>query len=105
MFDESGAVVQVYGRLIGASLRAGTKRDLFLAGPMKGVWNRAGLRGREVVLCAGLIDALTVWSAGVANVTASFGAQHLWEHVIPVFKAEQVAAVVLAFPADDAGGA
>jgi DNA primase len=104
VFDDHGAVVQVYGRLIGASLRSGTKRDLYLPGPMKGVWNQDGLRDREVILCTGLIDALTVWSAGFPNVTTSFGAEHLREHVIPVLKKNQVHVAVLAFPADEHGG-
>jgi hypothetical protein len=103
MFDEHGEVVQVYGRLIGASLRSGTNRDLFLPGPMKGVWNRAGLREREAILCAGLIDALTVWSAGLPNVTTSFGAKHLREHLLPVLKG--VGSVLLALPADERGEA
>jgi DNA primase len=103
VLDAQRAVVQMYGRLIGASLRAGTKRDVFLPNLMRGVWNAENLSAPEVILCSGLIDALTVWSAGLRNVTVAFDRDHLREHVLPVLKQHGVEAVLVAYPNDERG--
>lgn len=105
VFDAQGEVVQVYGRLIGATLRAGTKRDLYLPGPRRGVWNRAGLVAPEVVLCSGLIDGITVWSAGVRNVTAMLDPERVPEDVLETLQARGVRSVLVAYPNDPGGNA
>jgi DNA primase len=44
IFDESGRVVEVYGRKINDNLRRGTAYHLYLPGPHRGVWNMEALK-------------------------------------------------------------
>src|SRR5262249_54139657 len=39
IFDESGRVLEIYGRKITPNLRKGTPLHLYLPGPHRGVWN------------------------------------------------------------------
>jgi DNA primase len=57
VFDERGEVSEIYGRKITRNLRKGTPDHLYLPGPHRGVWNRAGLAagGGVVVLCEALL--------------------------------------------------
>lgn len=97
VLDTEGHASQAYGRKIHDNLRAGTAMHLFLPGPTKGIWNPDCLKtgSGEIILCKGLIDALTFWCAGFRNVTAS------WDGVTPehlaAFKAEGIVRVLLAF--------
>jgi hypothetical protein len=103
VLDAQGAVVQVYGRLIGASLRTGTVRDLYLPGPRRGVWNLAAFTEPQVVLCGGLLDALTVWSAGVTSVTAAFSLDEVPAEIVQVARARGVRTVLVAYPRHEQG--
>ena len=68
VIDETGRIVEIYGRKIGPGLRKGTPLHLYLPGPHRGVWNEQALSaGEEVILCESLIDALTFWSAGLSQ--------------------------------------
>ncbi len=65
VFDEHGAVAEVYGRKIRDDLRPGTPLHLYLPGQHRGVWNLEALQAsHEIILCEALIDALTFWTAG-----------------------------------------
>jgi DNA primase len=83
VIDESGRVVEVYGRKLLDNLRAGTPKHLYLpdecrAGGGRGIWNLEALQAStEIILCEALIDAMTFWSAGYRNVTASYGIEGL----------------------------
>jgi DNA primase len=103
VFDAEGTVVQAYGRLIGASLRAGTVRDLYLPGRRRGVWNLAGLTEPEVVLCGGLLDALTAWSAGVTSVTAALSLDEVPAEIVQVLRGRGVRTVLVAYPRHEQG--
>jgi hypothetical protein len=103
VFDEQGAVVQLYGRKIGESFRAGTSLELWLPGPVRGVWNREALNEREVILASGLLDGLTVWSAGQRNVIATLTLDEVPEDVLAAMKARRVERVLVAYPHDDLG--
>jgi DNA primase catalytic core len=98
---ESGEIGTVYGRAIDD----GGKHDrhLFLAGPMRGVWNPAALRAPEVILCEGIIDALTFWGAGYRNVTTCYSAKALPGELLGAIVAAKVRRVLVAFDRDDAG--
>ncbi|MCP4679737.1 MAG: DNA primase, partial [Deltaproteobacteria bacterium] len=68
IFDESGHVAQVYGRKAGVRLRKGTELHTWLDDGRCGVWNLPALNAStEVILCGGLIDALSFWCAGLRN--------------------------------------
>ena len=74
VFNRSGEVVEMYGRKITPNLREGTPNHLYLPGAHAGVWNEEAVAvSKEIILCESLIDALSFWSAGFRNVTASYG--------------------------------
>ncbi|MGH8020596.1 MAG: toprim domain-containing protein, partial [Opitutaceae bacterium] len=98
---ESGEIGTVYGRAIDD----GGKHDrhLFLPGPQRGVWNPAALRSPEIILCEGMIDALTFWSAGFRHVTTGYSAKALPEELLAALVAAKVRRVLIAFDRDEAG--
>lgn len=98
---ESGEIGTVYGRAIDD----GGKHDrhLFLPGPMRGVFNPAALRSPEVIVCEGVIDALTFWCAGFRHVTTCYSAKALPEELLGALIAAKVRRVLIAFDRDDAG--
>jgi DNA primase catalytic core len=49
VFDESGAVVEMYGRKITPGLRKGTPHHLYLPGPHRGVWNLEALTAAKEI--------------------------------------------------------
>lgn len=68
--DIEGRPVQMYGRKVTAKLRKGTPDHLYLEGPLKGIWNVEGIMHQKSwILCEAIIDALTLWTHGVRNVT------------------------------------
>jgi DNA primase len=98
---ESGEIGTVYGRAIDD----GGKHDrhLFLPGPQRGVWNPAALRAPEIILCEGVIDALTFWGAGFRHVTTGYSAKALPEELLAAFIAAKVRRVLIAYDRDKAG--
>jgi DNA primase catalytic core len=98
---ESGEIGTVYGRAIDD----GGKHDrhLFLPGPQRGVFNPAALRSAEVIVCEGIIDALTFWSAGFRHVTTGYSAKALPEELLAALIAAKVRRVVIAYDRDKAG--
>jgi DNA primase catalytic core len=104
VFDRAGQVVEMYGRKITENLRPGTPLHLYLPGPHKGVWNEAALEAsKEIILCESPIDALTFWSAGFRNVTASYGVQGFTDDHREAFKRYGTRKVILAYDRDEAG--
>jgi DNA primase catalytic core len=104
LLDDAGHVVGMYGRKILSNLRAGTAKHLYLPGPHRGVFNGAALSSStEVVLCESLIDALTFWSAGIENVTTSYGVEGFTDELLSTLKRAGVRSVLIAYDADDAG--
>ena len=98
---ETGEIGTVYGRAIDD----GGKHDrhLFLPGPQRGVWNPAALRSPEIILCEGIIDALTFWGAGFRNVTTSYSAKALPDELLEALLAAKVRRVLIAYDRDKAG--
>jgi DNA primase len=98
---ESGEIGTVYGRAIDAPTKDG--RHLFLPGPQRGVFNPAALRSAEVIVCEGIIDALTFWGAGFRNVTTGYSAKALPEELLAALIAAKVRRVLIAYDRDKAG--
>jgi DNA primase len=99
--DESGRVVEVYGRKIRDDLRAGTPAHLYLPGPHAGVWNAAALQAsREIILCE---DAMTFWCAGYRNVTAAYGIEGFTDELLAAFKTHRTERVLIAYDRDEPG--
>lgn len=103
IFDEDGALAQLYARKIRDDLRPGTPKHLYLPGPLRGVWNwQSVAASKEIILCEALLDALTFWRWGYRNVTASFGVEGFTESHWALFR-EYVERVLIAYDADAAG--
>ena len=105
VFAPDGTVTELYGRKLRDDLRPGTPAHLYLPGPHRGVWNEDGLRGGEVILCESLLDALTFYCAGFANVTASYGTGGFTVDHAAAFERHGVARVLIAYDHDQAGEA
>ncbi|MDP9074385.1 MAG: toprim domain-containing protein, partial [Actinomycetota bacterium] len=104
VFDQAGAVVEMYGRKVRDDLRPGTPAHLYLPGPHHGVWNLAAIAASdEVIVCESLIDALTFWCAGFRHVTAAYGTEGFTAEHLDAFGRHQVRRVLIAFDRDDAG--
>lgn len=103
IFKSGGAVGQVYGRKITRGLRSGTAEHLFLPGPLCGVFNPEAFAGRELILCASLIDALTFWCQGLRAVTSVFGEEGLTEEVFEGLKRHRISTIRIAYGASEAG--
>lgn len=72
--DETGAVVQMYGRLAGSSEGTATPKHLYMPSPLSAVFNwQALVEHQEVILCEAIFDALTFWAAGFRNVITAYG--------------------------------
>ena len=102
--DETGGVVEMYGRKIRSDLKAGTPLHLYLPGPHRGVFNVEALRAsKTVILCEALIDALTFWCAGFRNVTSAYGIEGFTAELLEAFQRHNIEEVLIAFDRDEAG--
>ena len=104
VINETGQVLEVYGRKINDNLRKGTPTHLYLPGAHAGVWNGTALKAtNEIILCESLIDALTFWCAGYRNVTASYGIEGFTADHTQAFKQYNIERVLIAYDRDEAG--
>jgi DNA primase catalytic core len=104
IFDENGNVAQMYGRKITPNLRAGTPDHLYLPGEHHAVWNAAALSNQaEWLVCESLLDALTMWGAGLRNVTCAYGVNGWTEAHTRLVETIQPARIILCLDNDDAG--
>ena len=104
IYDETGNVVEVYGRKLHNDLRKGTALHLYMPGEHKGVWNFSCLAAsKEIILCEALIDALTFWCYGFQNVTSSYGINGFTKDHLEAFKRFGIERVLIAYDRDDAG--
>jgi DNA primase len=104
VLNSSGEVVEMYGRKITPNLREGTPDHLYLPGAHAGVWNEEALAAsKEIVLCEALIDALTFWTAGIHNVTASYGVNGFTADHRAAFEKYGIERVYIAYDRDEAG--
>ena len=101
IMSETGEVGTVYGRAIDAPTK--DDRHLFLPGPQRGLWNPAALRSPELILCEGIIDALSFWCAGFRHVTTGYSAKVLPEELLAAIVAAKVRRVFIAYDRDKAG--
>lgn len=103
IFDESGHVVEIYGRKIGKP-NENESKHMYLPGPHEGVFNLEALKtSEEIILCEALIDALTFWCAGYRNVTAAYGTSGFTEDHLKAFTRYNTRRVLIAYDRDEAG--
>ncbi len=104
LWNQSGEVVQLYGRKILDGLRAGTAYHLYLPGDHAGVFNYTGLVGcEEIILCEALLDALTFWRWGFKNVTSSYGVNGFTDELLSALVGLKIKRVLIAYDRDEAG--
>ncbi|UPG14061.1 CHC2 zinc finger domain-containing protein (plasmid) [Pseudomonas aeruginosa] len=106
--EQANRVVQLYGRRLQPNnkIPAGQSRHLYLAAPLRGVWNEAALlAGGEVILCESLIDAMTFWCAGYRNVIAAYGVKGFSQDHWQALQHHGTQRVIIAFDRDEAGDA
>jgi DNA primase len=104
--DPAGRITELYGRKIGGNLKAGTALHLYLPGPHRGVWNEEALAASsEIVLTESLIDALTLWCAGIRNVTASYGTCGFGDDHRDALSRHRISRLLIAYDHDAAGDA
>ncbi|TBV08458.1 CHC2 zinc finger domain-containing protein [Stutzerimonas kirkiae] len=106
--EQTHRVVQLYGRRLQPNhkIPAGQSRHLYLAAPLRGVWNEAALvGGGEVILCESLIDAMTFWCAGFRHVIAAYGVNGFGQDHWQALKHHGTRRVVIAYDRDAAGDA
>jgi len=106
ILDAEGHVAGVYGRRIIRNPPAGSPSHLYLPGPHRGVFNLAAFRAsKDIILCEALIDAVTFYCAGFANVTASYGVHGFTAEHLEAMKAYGTERVLIAYDRDAAGDA
>ena len=99
--DAQGNVTGMYGRKVQDT---GKVKHLYLPGPHRGVWNRAGARSyKTILLTEGILDAATLWQAGYKNALACYGTNGLTEDHLQLFRENQTEAVFLVMDGDHAG--
>ena len=104
VMDETGQVLEIYGRKINDNLRKGTPLHLYLPGPHQGIWNAEALQAsKEIILAESLIDALTFWVNGYRNVTASYGIEGFTADHLKAFQEHGTERVLIAYDRDAAG--
>ena len=102
--QSTGNVAQMYGRKIVENLRKGTPDHLYLAGEHRAVWNATALTNQsEWLVCESLLDALTLWCAGLRNVTCAYGVNGWTEAHTRLVETLRPARVVLCLDNDEAG--
>ena len=104
VLDEAGNATELYGRRLTQKIKADAPKHLYLPGPHRGVFNITAFHASdELILCESLIDALTFWSAGYRNVTASFGTAGFTDELLEAIKAHGIKTVMIAYDRDAAG--
>ena len=104
--DNTGRVVQLYGRKIRRDLRKGTRLHTWLADDARPLFNPAALdAGDEVILAGSVIDALTLWCAGFRHVVGVDGVEGFDDTHLSALTDAGVKTVRIAFRRDDVGEA
>jgi 5S rRNA maturation endonuclease (ribonuclease M5) len=99
IFDEGGAPVGLYGRHVSRA-----HGHLYLAGPLRGVWNGAAVKAYpEVILTEKIIDALSLYSVGIKNVVPLYGVNGFTEDHVRLFREHRTKSVALCLDNDPAG--
>ena len=103
ILTEGNQVSEIYGRRISNPSR-GASVHWYLDGPHVGVWNEAAFKSTdEIILCESIIDALSFWTHGFRNVTASFGVNGFTDDILNAFVRNNIKRILIAYDNDDAG--
>ncbi|WP_025178806.1 CHC2 zinc finger domain-containing protein [Leptospira kirschneri] len=109
LLDERGNVSGVYGRYGHASDSLKSKtvvyevRHRYMTGAHSGLWNREAFRGKDLVLCESVIDALTLYVNGIRNATCSFGVEGYTQELHGEILKQHPKRIAIAYDNDAAG--
>jgi DNA primase catalytic core len=93
--------VNLYGRRIGPDSQI---QHLYLPGPKRGVLNWPALKlSPKIWLTESILDALSLWTAGVREVSCLFGVSNIPSDLEHLMQRHQTREVVLALDGDRAG--
>ncbi|MFA5504035.1 MAG: DNA primase [Vulcanimicrobiota bacterium] len=99
--DPELGIVGLYGRRINPKAKV---KHLFLPGPKRGVLQTANFKAASsVFLTEGVLDALSLWVAGVRNVTCLYGTAGLTPDLLQALNGSNVRELWLCVDADRAG--
>lgn len=102
--DEAGRIVTLYGRYTGTEAGEEGKRHVYLPDRPRGLWNAAALRSSpEIIAVESILDALSVQTAGFANVVSIQSANGSLD--VDTLRAQGVQRVRLVLDGDTAGRA
>ncbi len=94
----SNQVVGLYARHIEK------KQHLYLSGKRRGVFNPAGAKEtEEIIVTESVIDALSLWSLGIRNVTCAYGVNGLTDEIVSHLSESRIKKAILMLDADDTG--
>jgi DNA primase catalytic core len=80
------------------------KQHLYLSGKRRGIFNPAGAKETdEIIITESVIDALSLWSLGVRNVTCAYGVNGLTDEIVEHLAESRIKKVVLMLDADETG--
>jgi len=100
MYDESGAVVNLYGRSIDPESDV---KHLYLPGKLTGFVNRQAVkRSQTLFLTESIIDALTLYDQGFKNVMPIYGTNGFTHDHLSFFN-RKIKEIYLVFDADESG--
>jgi DNA primase len=97
--DENKIITEIYGR----SIVRGEVKHKYLPGPHIGFFNSKALIHDEVIICEGIIDALSLISLGIKHVIAGYGISGFTEDMLKAFKESQVKKIDIAYDNDKNG--
>ena len=103
VYDKNANITELYGRSI--KEKSSYRNHKYLPGKHRGFFNSRFFyknKPQTIILCESIIDALSFWSYGFTNVTASFGANGFSEDLRD-FVINHVKKIYLAYDNDQAG--
>lgn len=101
LLDANGQVAGMYGR--NAKVVEMARKHKYLPGSHRGIFNRSGIKGNEIVLCESVIDALTFYNRGIMNVTCSYGVEGFTDELYQEILGGKIKKVYIAYDSDKAG--
>jgi DNA primase len=101
LIDLNGQTLSFYGRAVGERSRT---NHLYMSGEHKAVFNEKAYQVyEELILTESIIDALSLISIGLQNVSCAYGTQGLTKLHLEKLKEHSVRTVILAFDHDEPG--
>ncbi len=101
ILDNDGHTIEIYGRSINEETKT---RHRYLKGKHEGVFNAKAFRVfEEIIITESIIDALSCYTLGFKNVSASFGVQGFTENHIKLMEENNTRRIVIAYDNDQPG--